>query len=254
MASMSPSPDPVVLIHGAWQGSWGWTHLIPLLEAAGLEPHAVDLPGSGTETVPPSEITLETCLDYLDGVLTDIGRPVSLVGHSGGGVVASAAGERFRDRVNRIAYVAGMMLPSGMNFGALQKSLEGQPGFSKGISDRIVYSEDGLSSTVPLAEAASIFFNDVPADVAMAAAKKLTPQAEGARAILSELTPARFGTLPRLYVEATDDRSVVLLAQRRMQDLVPGATIKTLTTGHAPQLSNPEALAEALVPFLRGEE
>ena len=246
--------DPVVLIHGAWQGSWGWAHLAPRLEAAGLECRAIDLPGSGTETVPASQVTLETCLDYLNGVLTDIGRPVSLVGHSGGGVIASAAGERFRDRVNRIAYVAGMMLPSGMTFGDLQKELQGQDGFSQGISDRIVYSEDGQSSTVPPEEAAAIFFHDCPRDVAMEAAMKLTPQAEGARAIPPELTPERFGTLPRLYVEATDDRSVVLLAQRRMQELVPGAIIKSLDTGHAPQLSNPALLAEALVPFLLGKE
>ena len=242
--------DPVVLIHGAWQGSWGWAHLIPLLEAAGLECTAVDLPGSGTETVPASEITLATCLDYLDDVLSGIGRPVSLVGHSGGGVIASAVGERFRERVARIAYVAGMMLPSGMTFGDLQKELQGQEGFSQGISDRIVYSEDRQSSTVPPEDAAAIFFNDCPRDIAMEAATKLTPQAEGARAILPELTPERFGTLPRLYVEATDDRSVVLLAQRRMQELVPGAVVKSLDTGHAPQLSNPGLLADALLPFL----
>ncbi len=54
-------------------------------------------------------------------------------------------------------------------------------------------------------------------------------------------------------MEATDDRSVVLLAQRRMWELVPCAIVKTLNTGHAPQLSNPGALAAALAPFLRGE-
>lgn len=242
--------DPVVLIHGAWQGSWAWQCLLPFLHEGGLETRAVDLPGSGNETVPARDVTLDTCLDYLDDVLNEIGRPVSLVGHSGGGVIASAAGERFRDRVSRIAYVAGMMLPSGMSFGDLQSELAGLDGFSHGISDRIVYSDDGLSSTVPPEEAAAIFFNDCPRDVAMAAAMKLTPQAEGARAIPPLLTPERFGTLPRLYVEATDDRSVVLLAQRRMQELVPGAEVRSLPTGHAPQLSAPDLLADALIPFL----
>lgn len=248
-----PTYDPVVLIHGAWQGSWAWAGLLPCLRDAGLEAHAVDLPGSGTETMPASEITLETCLDCLEGVLADIGCPVSLVGHSGGGVVASAAGERFRENVNRVAYVAGMMLPSGMSFGDLQTELKDRDGFSPGISDRIVYSDDRTVSIVPPKEAVAIFFNDCPPDVAMAAAMKLTPQAEGARAIAAETTPERFGTLPRLYVEATDDRSVVLIAQRRMQELVPGAVVKSLPTGHAPQLSAPERLAGALIPFLRAD-
>lgn len=244
--------DPVILIHGAWQGSWGWAHLMPLLEAAGLEVHAVDLPGSGTECVPASEITLETCLDYLGDLISQIGRPVSLVGHSGGGVVATAAGERFFEKVGRVAFVAGMMLPSGMNFGQLQDELKSQDGFSDGISSHIIYNVDRTSSTVPVAEAARYFFNDCPDDVAMAAARKLTPQAEGARAILPGWTQDRFGQLPRLYIECMDDRSVVLLAQRRMQQLVPGAEVKSLPTGHAPQLSNPTLLADALIPFLKG--
>ncbi|GAB4350945.1 MAG: alpha/beta fold hydrolase [Oricola sp.] len=238
--------DPVVLIHGAWQGSWGWDRRVPLLEDAGLETHAVGLPGSGTETVPASEITLETCLAHLGGLIRAIGHPVSLVGHSGGG------GEWFREHVSRIAYVAGMMLPSGMGFGDLQNELGGRAGYSPGISDRIVYSRDGFSSTVPPEEAAAIFFHDCPPDVAIDAARKLTRQAEGARAIRARPTPERFGTLPRLYIEATDDRSVVLLAQRRMQELVPGATVRSLPTGHAPQLSASGMLAEALIPFLLG--
>ncbi len=49
-----------------------------------------------------------------------------------------------------------------MTFDELQKSLEVRPGFSKGISDRILYSDDGLSSTVPPEEAAAIFFKDCP--------------------------------------------------------------------------------------------
>ena len=60
--------------------------------------------------------------------------------------------------------------------------------------------------------------------------------------------------LPHRYVKVAHDRSVVLPAQCRMQDLVPGAIVRTLETGHAPQLSNPAALAEALVPFLKGVE
>jgi pimeloyl-ACP methyl ester carboxylesterase len=60
----------------------------------------------------------------------------------------------------------------------------------------------------------------------------------------------RFGRVPRLYVKALDDRSVILAAQRQMQRLVPGARVVSLPTGHAPQFSAPERLAGAIVPFL----
>jgi len=62
-------------------------------------------------------------------------------------------------------------------------------------------------------------------------------------------TPERFGSIPRLYVEATLDRSVPLVTQRAMQDRVPGARVVTLDSDHAPQLSAREALVAALVDF-----
>jgi len=62
-------------------------------------------------------------------------------------------------------------------------------------------------------------------------------------------SPERFGRLPRLYVEAKKDRSVVLPVQRRMQQLVPGAEVVSLDTGHVPQVAAPEAVASALAAF-----
>lgn len=56
--------------------------------------------------------------------------------------------------------------------------------------------------------------------------------------------------MPRLYVEALQDRSVVPALQRRLCALVPGARRVALPTDHAAQLSAPRALAEALLPFL----
>jgi hypothetical protein len=37
-----------------------------------------------------------------------------------------------------------------------------------------------------------------------------------------------------------------------MQALMPGALVATLPSGHAPQLSMPQELAEILLPFLKG--
>ena len=51
----------------------------------------------------------------------------------------------------------------------------------------------------------------------MAAAQRFCSQPEGTRALVANWTAERFGRLPRLYVEATEDRSVVLAVQRKMQ-------------------------------------
>ncbi|KAA2315062.1 alpha/beta hydrolase [Pseudooceanicola sediminis] len=247
------TPDPVILIHGAWQGSWAWEGLMPYLRRAGIEAHAIDLPGNGVDGRAPQEVTLADALAQIGARITAIGRPVSLVGHSGGGVIASAAAEAFCEQVSRIAYVAGMMLPSGMTFGALQASLKGQPGYGAGITEHLIWSDAGQVSTVPAAAAREIFFHDCAPEAAEAAAGRLTPQGDGLRSIAATLTEGRFATLPRLYVALRRDRSVTPLAQARMQALVPGARTVALDTGHVPQLADPAALSAALVPFLRGE-
>lgn len=108
-----PELDPVILVHGAWQGSWAWARLVPFLEAAGFMTHAVDLPGNGKDGSDPAEVTFEACLQHVYGTVYARGRPVSLVGHSGGGLLITAFAERWPASVARLVYIAGMMLPGG---------------------------------------------------------------------------------------------------------------------------------------------
>ena len=245
-------PATVILIHGAWQGSWVWTRLTPLLEAAGLHAIALDLPGNGADGTPPETASLDRYVAHVGAILSAASGPVALVGHSGGGVVATAVAERFCERVERVAYIAGMMLPPGMGFGDVLNDMRAAETGLLGIGPHLVWSDDRRVSSVPVEAAADIFLNDVPRDEALRLAEALTPQGEGGRAIATSWTPQRFGTLPRLYVECADDRSVLLPVQRRMQDLVPGAARVTLQAGHAPHVSQPARLAEVLVPFLVG--
>jgi pimeloyl-ACP methyl ester carboxylesterase len=243
--------DPVVLIHGAWAGSWVWDRLVPRLEAAGLACHAIDLPGNGTDSLDPALIDFQSYLDRVDDVVGRLTAPVSLVAHSGGGNVASAFAEHRPERVSRIVYVAGIMLPDGMSFvDIVDMAIENHPD-AVGVNPSTMYSPDRRVSQVPPEAAIAHFFNDCDAADARAAAHRLSPQGEGGRAIVMRTTAARFGRIPRLYVEALNDKSVILPVQRLMQSLSPGAQVASLPTGHAPQLSAPDQLAATIIPFLR---
>ncbi|MDJ0112679.1 alpha/beta hydrolase, partial [Rhodococcus erythropolis] len=79
--------------------------------------------------------------------------------------------------------------------------------------------------------------------------RMLVPQLESARLMAPVWTEERFGTVPRLYVECTLDRTVPIEAQRAMQKLVPGAQVVSLDTDHAPQLSRLPELIEAIADF-----
>jgi pimeloyl-ACP methyl ester carboxylesterase len=251
IAAMSDHP-PVLLIHGAWQGGWVWDRLRPKLAAAGMQTVAIDLPGNGHDATPLAEVSLARYVAHVGAQIDRLGRPVSLVAHSGGGVVATAVAEAFAPQVARLAYVAGMMLPSGMGFAELAGQLREAHPEVAGIGPHLLWSDDRRVSRVPPEAAIACFLQDCDPDDAKDAAARLTPQAESGRALVAQWTPGRFGRIPRLYVEATQDRSVALVCQRRMQQLVPGAQVVSLDTGHAPQLAAPDRLAAALIPFLTG--
>ena len=242
--------DPVILIHGAWQGSWAWSRFVPHLAAAGFVTRAVDLPGNGVDGTAPADITFDSWLNYLQGVVNGFDRPVSLVAHSGGGLLATAFAERYPSSVSRLVYVAGMMLPGGQGFEDIVHSVLSQHPEAAGIWPHLEWSEDRRVSRVPAAAAIAHFLQDCPEPDAAAAAAKLTPQGEGGRDVRSPAIPERYGRIPRLYVEALEDRSVILPVQRAMQALAPGAQIVSLRTGHAPQFSAPAELAAAIIPFL----
>ncbi|MCQ4297664.1 alpha/beta hydrolase [Pseudomonas stutzeri] len=237
----------IVLIHGAWAGSWVWDSLQDGLRDAGHRPHAVDLPGNGHNDTPLTAASLQRYVEHVGALIETLPGPIQLVAHSGGGVTATAVAERYAERIAGVAYVAGMMLPSGMGFGELCAELSRDYPEVSGIGPYLEAVSGG--SRVPSDAACAVFYHDAPAQAAIAAARRLTVQPDGGRDIAAYWSAERFGRLPRLYIEAAQDRSVLPRVQQRMQQLVPGAERVVLDCGHAPQLAMPDALLAALVDF-----
>lgn len=249
---MPDMPITAVLIHGAWAGGWVWDALTPCLEERGFQVVAPDLPGCGPRLGDPAEASLDHCVADLMRQLQDIDGPLLLVGHSGGGAVATQLAEVIYERVIGVAYLAGMMLPTGTGFGEVVAEMLDEYPEASGIGPFLEWEANGQVSRVPAPAIREIFLQDVSESVAEQAIPRFGPQAEGSRVLVPQWTPGRFGRLPRLYVEARQDRSVVLPVQRRMQALVPGAEVVSLDTGHVPQLAAPQTVADALRAFVAG--
>lgn len=249
--SHSTPKGTLALIHGAWAGSWVWGRLQPLLVAQGWTVVAPDLPGSSSQLGNPAEASLQACVDHVLDELKRAPGPLVLVGHSGGGAVATQVAETLPERARGVVYIAGMMLPSGTGFTSVVQAIIEEHPDAAGIGPHLEWEDDRMVTRVPPDAAASIFFNDLPPAEARRAAERLGPQAEGSRALVPWWTAERFGKLPRLYIEATEDRSVTLAAQRKMQAMVPGAEVISLRSGHAPQVSQPGAVAGAISGFAR---
>lgn len=241
-----------VLIHGAWQGSWAFAEWAPLLQRRGCQIVAVDLPGN---CWPPENHASANLASYCKCVLDVIkqhGGPVILVGHSGGGITASQVAEMVPEQVAAVVYLAGIMLPSNRDLGeVIQQCVVENPGVDfDGITTWLEYSPCATVSRVLPEGALTCFVQDCDPMKALHAVRQLRPQQETGRLMKPLLTASRFGTVPRLYVECTQDGSLILPLQRKLQQLVPGAQRLTMHCGHVPQLAQPQRLTDLLLPAL----
>lgn len=99
--------QPIVLIHGAWQGGWGWRQALPLLWQAGHLTSAPTLSGMGERrNVPPQSSGLQVHVqDIVAHLEMEDLKNVVLVGHSYGGCVLSGVLARRTGRVAHAVYL-----------------------------------------------------------------------------------------------------------------------------------------------------
>src|SRR5687768_4282986 len=104
-----------VLVPGFWLGGWAWQTVARPLRSAGHDVYPVSLTGLGDRLhLANREVNLDTHItDVTNLIAFEDLRDVILVGHSGGGVVATGAADRVPDRLSRVVYLDSAPLPDG---------------------------------------------------------------------------------------------------------------------------------------------
>jgi pimeloyl-ACP methyl ester carboxylesterase len=227
-----------VLVSGAWHAAWCWERVVPLLEAQGSKVIAPDLLGMGQDPTPLSEVTLDGWADQVADIIRAQPEPVVLVGHSRGGIVISEIAERVPDKIRRLVYLAAFLIPDGA-------TLLGSTG-NRGSGSTL---QPGPHNTtiVPAATVGMMFYNTTAPEWVERAANLIGPEPMAVFTTPLKLSEARFGRVPRGYIECTEDRAVPLELQRSFQARLPCEMVMTLRTDHSPFYSAPEQLAAALV-------
>jgi pimeloyl-ACP methyl ester carboxylesterase len=281
--AMSDTQAVFVLIHGGWHNHSSWDKVTPILTAHGFAALAIDLPGAGVNAIAPAsfgrrpfdpiafaaerspvagitqEQRTQAVVEIVRHAASLGGGKVILVGHSAGGMTISAAAERVPHLLLAVIYLAGFMVPNGMTLLAMLQhealSSALAPGLFVGDAAAIGATRINPGSTDEAYRALlkAAFYGDVPESEFAHAASQLHCDESNAGAVVpSQMTPGRFGTVPRHYIRCTQDRAIPLTGQDHMIATVDGAiggktTTHTLESSHSPFLSQPAALSKILI-------
>jgi pimeloyl-ACP methyl ester carboxylesterase len=231
-----------VLVHGAWHGAWCWEKLVPLLEEQGHKVYTVDLPSHGADKTPVGQVTLQSYGDRVSEVLEQSDEPVTLVGHSMGGIAITQAAEQNPDKIKSLVYLTAFLLQNN------ESMVEIIPTDTEAIVARnMVVAEDGSSATLKSDELKNIFYAKCNDSDVERAQSRLTPQAIAPLATKLSYTDERYGRVPRFYIECLQDRAITNSCQKQMYTATPCEKVYTLDTDHSPFYSAPQELASILM-------
>ena len=103
----SVTKPTIVIVHGAWGGSWAFRRVEALLRDKGFNVYRPQLTGLGERVhLSRPDIGLSTHIeDVVNVILFEDLHDIILVGHSYGGMVITGVADRVPDRIRRLVYV-----------------------------------------------------------------------------------------------------------------------------------------------------
>ena len=192
-------------------------------------------------------MTLDSVVDSIVAALTQSAEPVVLVGHSLGGMLISAAAEKAPERIEMLVYLAAFLPRNGESARSIE---ERNP--KAVVPKSLIVAPDHVSATIMLDRVRDLFYHDcTEADIASATVH-LRPLAVAPFSTPVQLTRERFGSVPRGYIECTEDHALSIEMQRDMIAKSPPVKVRTLPSSHSPFLSMPDRLAATLVDLPGG--
>jgi pimeloyl-ACP methyl ester carboxylesterase len=227
----------IVVVHGWCCGGWVWDRLIPLLHVRGLQTRALDLP-CVTEA-PQKLCDLHDDARSVRSVIDDLRTPVVLCGHSYGGMVITEASAG-QQRIRHLVYIAADMPDEK------ETTVTYSGYFNPEFMETVVSRGDGTWLLDP--ERTPLFWDCDP-KVRDGARSRLRPMSM--RIAHPDQTPAGVGSRehPSTLLLCQQDETASadyfkVYAQRATR-------VIELPTGHSPQLSRPEMVADILEEVAR---
>lgn len=232
----------IVLVHGAWGGSYGFRHVRPLLSAAGHHVFTPSLTGIGERShLASPDITLSTHLhDVRNTIFYEDLHDITLLGFSYGGMVVTGLLDDLGDKVRHLVYLDALVPTNGQSaadtIGPLGQAL-------------IDSSNDWAIAPVPRQLA-------MPEATAWSDARRVAQPVGTFTEPVTLSRPLEDWPFTRTYIKASADPneaddSAFWHAARHAQNS-PAWNYHEIATNHMIPLTHPDELAEILLGLVDG--
>jgi pimeloyl-ACP methyl ester carboxylesterase len=222
----------IILVSGLWLDSSSWDDVVPALRSAGHTPVPLTLPGVGEPADRSADIGISEWVDAVVAHIDDATEPVVLVGHSGGGNVVWGAASARPDRVARVVFVDTVPPPADVAISEFD-IVDGVipfPGWDY-FPDEDLYDLDAETRARTLPMTFSVPAR-VPTDpVHLSGAQHGVPLT----LLMGGMDEQQFNAVIDQWASYADEF-------RAISD----ATAKKIGSGHWPQFSRPDRLAEMI--------
>lgn len=231
-------PETFLLVHGAWFGAWCWERVEGILHLLGHRTICPDLPGHGTRKEPIAEQTLQSYVDEIVRILDEQPEPVILVGHSMGGAVVTMVAEARPQKIKKLVYFAAFMLKDGKSVNGLETGIK--------PIDLYARSEDGKTAPWSEKQVYERFARSCSAPDQRYIAERIGPEAIEPLVAPINPTEARWGSVRRFYIAATEDGAADPAAVQQMLAAAPCEEAYEIQADHLAFYSAPVELSYAL--------
>lgn len=227
-----------ILIHGSWHSAWNWHKVIPILESKGHKAIAIDLPGMGRDKTPISEVTFQKSVASICKLIDNLDSKVILVGHSKNGIMISQAAEYRSAKIEKLIYLAAYLIPNGKT--QSEYSAQDVNGVLKPFVTR--YPELNAHTLQPKIYKEGLY-HDCDETITELAKLLLSHESVESGITALELSEENYGSVPRFYIECTEDKAVTPFIQRKMYTETVCQKVYQMQTSHSPFFSKPEELS-----------
>ncbi len=238
-----------VFVHGGLSTGSVWRFVQAALEQSGYTTATLDLPGRSDDTTDPKAIDIVVATEKACEELARHNNSVVLVGHSQGGGPITLATEICGGNIMALVYITAVVpLPGETALSSLNPRRDNTiPGCT------YLDANAGLFRVNPQGPLEQAFFHDLRAvnpELADSFVSELVPEPIGIGTTKLSYDEERFRRVPKIYIETLDDKILSLETQRMYQKRFAFAKVYSLKSSHMPLLSQPKAVAEALIDSL----